>query len=228
MDDGSTDGTARVAAEHGAIVESFGENRGLAIGIAAGYAYAAEHGYAYLRTRRRRRPAPGRGGSRGSSRACAPGSATSRSARASSGDGYEPYRYKPKPRSSGRHWTPAASDARRARGGRSTTLRAACTRSTPRRCRSSASRTRPGRPRSRVSCVSETPACAWRRSRSTCGSARAASRSSPARKAALLVLTVIGTLVAYRRVRKHLALEIGPRLRAPATLLYMCLTGRCE
>jgi len=47
VDDGSTDGTARVAAEHGAIVESFGENRGLAIGIAAGYAYAAQHGYAY-------------------------------------------------------------------------------------------------------------------------------------------------------------------------------------
>jgi hypothetical protein len=47
VDDGSTDGTARVAREHGAEVLSFGENRGLPFGVAAGYAYAAEHGYAY-------------------------------------------------------------------------------------------------------------------------------------------------------------------------------------
>jgi glycosyltransferase involved in cell wall biosynthesis len=47
VDDGSTDGTASVAREHGAEVLSFGENRGLPYGVAAGYAYAAEHGYAY-------------------------------------------------------------------------------------------------------------------------------------------------------------------------------------
>lgn len=47
VDDGSTDGTARVAHDHGAEVLSFGENRGLPFGVAAGYAYAAEHGYAY-------------------------------------------------------------------------------------------------------------------------------------------------------------------------------------
>ena len=47
VDDGSTDGTAHVAREHGAEVLSFGENRGLPFGVAAGYAYAAEHGYAY-------------------------------------------------------------------------------------------------------------------------------------------------------------------------------------
>ena len=47
VDDGSTDGTARVAAEHGAEVLSFGANRGLPYGVAAGYAHAAEHGYAY-------------------------------------------------------------------------------------------------------------------------------------------------------------------------------------
>ena len=45
VDDGSTDGTARVAREGGAEVLSFGENRGLRAGIAAGYAYAEEHGY---------------------------------------------------------------------------------------------------------------------------------------------------------------------------------------
>jgi hypothetical protein len=48
VDDGSTDGTAVVAREHGAKVLSFGENRGLRKGIAAGYAYADEHGYEYV------------------------------------------------------------------------------------------------------------------------------------------------------------------------------------
>ena len=47
VDDGSTDRTARVAREHGAVVLSFGENRGLPYGVAAGYAQAAEQGYAY-------------------------------------------------------------------------------------------------------------------------------------------------------------------------------------
>ena len=48
VDDGSTDGTATVAREHGAQVLSFGENRGLQEGIAAGYAYADAHGYEYV------------------------------------------------------------------------------------------------------------------------------------------------------------------------------------
>jgi hypothetical protein len=47
VDDGSTDGTAAVAREHGAEALSFGENRGLRAAIAAGYGYGAEHGYAY-------------------------------------------------------------------------------------------------------------------------------------------------------------------------------------
>ena len=47
IDDGSTDGTAELAAALGAIVVSFGENRGLRAGIAAGYREAAERGYAY-------------------------------------------------------------------------------------------------------------------------------------------------------------------------------------
>jgi glycosyltransferase involved in cell wall biosynthesis len=45
VDDGSTDATAAVAREAGAEVVSFGRNRGLPAGIAAGYAYALEHGY---------------------------------------------------------------------------------------------------------------------------------------------------------------------------------------
>jgi glycosyltransferase involved in cell wall biosynthesis len=47
IDDGSTDATAALAAAHGAIVVSFGENRGLRAGIAAGYHEAYERGYAF-------------------------------------------------------------------------------------------------------------------------------------------------------------------------------------
>jgi glycosyltransferase involved in cell wall biosynthesis len=47
VDDGSTDRTAEVARTHGAEVISFGVNRGLPTGIAAGYGYALEHGYAF-------------------------------------------------------------------------------------------------------------------------------------------------------------------------------------
>lgn len=47
IDDGSTDATAAVAAASGATVVSFGENRGLRAGIAAGYREAHERGYAY-------------------------------------------------------------------------------------------------------------------------------------------------------------------------------------
>ena len=47
VDDGSTDTTADLARASGAEVLSFDENRGLRAGIAAGYAYAADHGYAY-------------------------------------------------------------------------------------------------------------------------------------------------------------------------------------
>lgn len=45
VDDGSTDDTAGIARDSGAEVLSFGENRGLQEGIAAGYAWALEHGY---------------------------------------------------------------------------------------------------------------------------------------------------------------------------------------
>jgi len=47
VDDGSTDDTAAVAQRRGAIVVSFGENRGLRAGIAAGYEEARARGYAY-------------------------------------------------------------------------------------------------------------------------------------------------------------------------------------
>jgi glycosyltransferase involved in cell wall biosynthesis len=47
IDDGCTDRTADVARALGAEVLSFGENRGLRVGIAAGYAFAYERGYAF-------------------------------------------------------------------------------------------------------------------------------------------------------------------------------------
>jgi hypothetical protein len=45
VDDGSTDRTAEVARAHGAQVLSFAENRGLRAAIAAGWGWAQEHGY---------------------------------------------------------------------------------------------------------------------------------------------------------------------------------------
>ena len=47
IDDGSTDRTAEVAREGGASVVSFGVNRGLRAGIAAGYREASERGYRF-------------------------------------------------------------------------------------------------------------------------------------------------------------------------------------
>jgi glycosyltransferase involved in cell wall biosynthesis len=95
VDDGSTDGTADVARKHGAGVLSFGANRGLPAGIAAGYAYAVEHGYTFCA----RVDADGQHPveelvrllERVRSGACdvAVGS------RFASGDGFAPYRYKP-------------------------------------------------------------------------------------------------------------------------------------
>jgi glycosyltransferase involved in cell wall biosynthesis len=47
IDDGSTDDTADVARQAGALVVSFPENRGLRLGIAEGYRRAADDGYDY-------------------------------------------------------------------------------------------------------------------------------------------------------------------------------------
>jgi glycosyltransferase involved in cell wall biosynthesis len=97
VDDGSTDGTAEAARRHGAEVLSLGANRGLPIGIAAGYRWALEHGYAYC----------GRVDADGQH----PASELARlltlvredscdvavGSRFVSGEGHEPYRYLPSP-----------------------------------------------------------------------------------------------------------------------------------
>lgn len=94
-DDGSTDQTASVARAGGAEVLSFDENLGLQSGIAAGYAWALEHEYAFCgrvdadgqhpAVELRRLLERVRSGSAGA----AVGS------RFVSGEGYEPYRYDP-------------------------------------------------------------------------------------------------------------------------------------
>jgi glycosyltransferase involved in cell wall biosynthesis len=97
VDDGSTDRTAEVAAEHGAKVLSFGTNRGLRAGIAAGYAFAHEHEYEFAG----RVDADGQHPVdelvrllaivRGGEADVAVGS------RFATGEGYEAYRYEPSP-----------------------------------------------------------------------------------------------------------------------------------
>jgi glycosyltransferase involved in cell wall biosynthesis len=95
VDDGSTDGTARVAAEHGATVESFGENRGLAFGIAAGYAHAAENGYAFCGRVDADGQHPVAELERLLARVRSGECDVAVGSRFVSGDGYEPYRYRP-------------------------------------------------------------------------------------------------------------------------------------
>jgi glycosyltransferase involved in cell wall biosynthesis len=95
VDDGSTDGTANVAREHGATVLALDGNRGLPIGIAAGYNWALEHGYAYCG----RVDADGQHPAAELSRLLALVKAdecdVAVGSRFVAGDGYEPYRYRP-------------------------------------------------------------------------------------------------------------------------------------
>ena len=95
VDDGSTDGTAEVAHAAGAEVVSFGENRGLPAGIAAGYGYALERGYDICG----RVDADGQHPVAELARLIAlvrEGRCdVAVGSRYASGDGYEPYRYRP-------------------------------------------------------------------------------------------------------------------------------------
>jgi glycosyltransferase involved in cell wall biosynthesis len=95
VDDGSTDRTAEVARERGAEVISFESNRGLPAGIAAGYRYALEQGYAFC----------GRVDADGQHPVAELARLLERvrfgecdvavGSRFASGDGFEPYRYRP-------------------------------------------------------------------------------------------------------------------------------------
>jgi glycosyltransferase involved in cell wall biosynthesis len=95
VDDGSTDATAAVARDHGAEVLSLGSNKGLPVGIATGYRWALEHGYAFC----------GRVDADGQHRpdelarllalVRAGNCDVAIGSRFVSGEGYEPYRYRP-------------------------------------------------------------------------------------------------------------------------------------
>lgn len=97
VDDGSTDRTAEVARAHGASVDSLGVNRGLRVGIAAGYRWALEREYAYCG----RVDADGQHPANELARLLALVRAdecdVAVGSRFVSGDGYAAYRYRPSP-----------------------------------------------------------------------------------------------------------------------------------
>jgi glycosyltransferase involved in cell wall biosynthesis len=202
VDDGSTDGTARVAAEHGAIVESFGVNRGLAIGIASGYAYAAKHGYEYCGRVDADGQHPVAELERLLERVRSGECDVAVGSRFVHGDGYEPYRYKPSPArvvgtgllrramriALGRPFHDATSGMYAVNAKAMPILGKPYEAGAPEvesllRLRDAGLR------------VEEIPVDMRERAS---GESKLAGK-----KAALLVLTVIGTLFAYRRVRRH-------------------------
>jgi glycosyltransferase involved in cell wall biosynthesis len=95
VDDGSTDRTADVAREHGAEVLSLGTNKGLRIGIAAGYGWALEHGYAFCGRVDADGQHPPDELARLLERVRSGECDVAVGSRFVSGDGYEPYRYSP-------------------------------------------------------------------------------------------------------------------------------------
>jgi glycosyltransferase involved in cell wall biosynthesis len=97
VDDGSTDGTASVARAHGADVLSFGENRGLRKGIAAGYAHAESHGYAFTGRVDADGQHPVDELARLLAIVRADDADVAVGSRFATGDGYEAYRYEPSP-----------------------------------------------------------------------------------------------------------------------------------
>jgi glycosyltransferase involved in cell wall biosynthesis len=97
VDDGSTDATADVARAHGAEVLSFGRNRGLREGIAAGYKYAAEHGYAYAGRVDADGQHPADELERLLELVRAGEADVAVGSRFATGEGYEPFRYEPSP-----------------------------------------------------------------------------------------------------------------------------------
>jgi glycosyltransferase involved in cell wall biosynthesis len=95
VDDGSTDRTAEVARARGAEVISFGANRGLPAGIAAGYGYAVEHGYEFCGRVDADGQHPVEELARLLERVRAGAYDVAVGSRFASGDGYSAYRYEP-------------------------------------------------------------------------------------------------------------------------------------
>ena len=95
VDDGSTDRTAEVARQHGCEVISFGENRGLPAGIAAGYRYALDQGYELCGRVDADGQHPVEELARLLELVRADECDVAVGSRFASGDGFEPYRYRP-------------------------------------------------------------------------------------------------------------------------------------
>jgi glycosyltransferase involved in cell wall biosynthesis len=170
VDDGSTDRTAEVARAHGAEVLSFGENRGLRAGIAAGWGYALEHGYAYCGRVDADGQHPGHELRRLLERVKRDEADVAVGSRFVSGPGYAPYRYEPEGiRKLGTGLLRRSMRLVLGRPSHDATsgLYAANAKALPALAR----------PYERPCCGCTTRGCASRRCRSTCGRARAASRS---------------------------------------------------
>jgi glycosyltransferase involved in cell wall biosynthesis len=95
VDDGSTDGTAEVGRARGAEVVSFERNRGLPAAVGAGYRYTLDHGYAYCGRIDADGQHPAAELRRLLERVRAGACDIAIGSRFASGEGYEPYRYKP-------------------------------------------------------------------------------------------------------------------------------------
>jgi glycosyltransferase involved in cell wall biosynthesis len=95
VDDGSTDRTADVARESGAKVISFETNRGLPAGIAAGYRYALDEGYELCGRVDADGQHPVAELARLLERVRSGACDVAVGSRFASGDGFEPYRYEP-------------------------------------------------------------------------------------------------------------------------------------
>jgi glycosyltransferase involved in cell wall biosynthesis len=97
VDDGSRDRTAELAKARGAEVLSFPENRGLPVVVAAGYEYAARKHYAFCGRVDADGQHPASELHRLLDRVRSGECDVAVGSRFVSGDGYEPYRYKPSP-----------------------------------------------------------------------------------------------------------------------------------
>lgn len=97
VDDGSSDRTAEVAREYGADVLSFGVNRGLRAAVASGYEQADARGYAFCGRIDADGQHPAVELRRLLERVRAGRCDVAVGSRFVSGEGYEPYRYRPSP-----------------------------------------------------------------------------------------------------------------------------------
>ena len=97
VDDGSTDETAATARAGGAEVLSLGTNRGLRVGVAAGYRWAHEHDYAFCGRVDADGQHPGHELARLLALVRSDECDVAVGSRFVSGDGYAPYRYLPSP-----------------------------------------------------------------------------------------------------------------------------------